>query len=202
MAENTPEHIAARAASEHWEVSLVNFGEVFGTLEAQLLEEAVDWKISETVAILKHWRGTLTVQRDDMTNKASVCPAGDSKTNLNKHINDNYIFEVKLSARISVAERFIERRRQDNREVNEVPAGEGDFNRTGGSYLTRLSLDTFEGDLTKYEEWQRNTKSLIGSITDENIKVRRIRDCLSGQAKLYAGDTGAHLLTENAMWEY
>ncbi|CAL4228181.1 unnamed protein product, partial [Meganyctiphanes norvegica] len=202
MAEDAPEHHAARAASESWLLSLANFREVFDLLEAQLTQEVVDWKMSETVAILKHWCGTLTVQRDDMTTKASACPPSEAKTNLNIHINDNYKYEVNLKARTSVAERFMERRRQNNREINEAPAGERDRNRSGDSYLTRLSLDNFTGDLTKYEEWQRNTKSLIANITDENIKVRRIRDCLSGQAKLYAGDTGVHLLTENAMWEF
>ncbi|CAL4078960.1 unnamed protein product, partial [Meganyctiphanes norvegica] len=98
---------------------------------------------------------------------------------------------------ISVAERFMERSNQIEAPiVDRVPSA------SGGNFLTRLSLETFSGDLTQYEEWKRNTKSLLTNITDDTIKVRRIRDCLSGKAKLYAGDTGVHLLTEEAMWEF
>ncbi|CAL4197260.1 unnamed protein product, partial [Meganyctiphanes norvegica] len=198
MAEETPEHMAAKAASQGWLLSIANFGTKFDLLDEQLTEQVADWKMAETVAILKHWSGTLTDQRDDMTAKSLACPPSESKTNLDVHINDNYKYEVNMKARISVAERFMERRNQneDAPAADRVPGG------SGGNFLTRLSLETFNGDLTKYEEWQRNTRSLISNISDETIKVRRIRDCLSGKAKLYAGDTGVHLLTENAMWEF
>ena len=62
MAEELPEHLAARAASQSWLLSLANFSGVFDLLEDQLTQEVVDWKMSETVAILKHWCGTLKHQ--------------------------------------------------------------------------------------------------------------------------------------------
>ena len=139
MAEELPEHHAARAASQSWLLSLANFSGVFDLLEEQLTQEVVDWKMSETVAILKHWCGTLTVQRAEMTVKSSACPPSVAKTNLDVHINDNYKYEVNIKARTSVAERFMERRRQNN----DAPAGDRDRNRSGDNYLTRLSLDNF-----------------------------------------------------------
>ncbi|CAL4060707.1 unnamed protein product, partial [Meganyctiphanes norvegica] len=136
--------------------------------------------------------------------KHLACLDGESKTNLAKYINDNHRYELKIKARLSAAENFISLRRDRNRiEAERVaaPEGAGAVVRTG-NHLTRLSMEPFDGDLTNYDEWQTNTKSLLRGISDESIKVRRIKDCLTGRAKLYVGHTGAHLMTESSLWSH
>ena len=113
MAEVTPEHMAAKAASQGWLLSIANFGTKFELLNVQLNEQVADWKMAETVAILRHWCGTLTEQREDMIVKSTACPPSEAKTNLDMHINDNFKYEVNMKARISVAEHFMERSNQN-----------------------------------------------------------------------------------------
>ncbi|CAL4059482.1 unnamed protein product, partial [Meganyctiphanes norvegica] len=200
MSEDSAEHLAAKAASQAWVLSLNTFGGTFELLNEQLDAEDATWRMSEAVVILKHWLPTLATQREQMMAKSAVCPAGVIKTELEKYINDNYRYDVGVKSRVQVAERFIER---SNAALVPVAAGAVvAAGGSGGNFLTRLSLETFSGDLTRYEEWKRNTKSLLTTIADDAIKVRRIRDSLSGQAKLYAGDTGDHILTEEAMWDF
>ena len=198
--EDSAEHLAAKAASQAWLLSLETFGGAFELLKTQLDTEDATWNMSETIAILKHWLPALATQRELMVAKSAVCPAGLIKTELDKFTNECYRYEVGVKSRVKVAEKFIE-----SKNAAAVPVAAGSAAAaigSGGNFLTRLSLETFSGDLTRYEEWKRNTQSLLTTIAGEAIKVRRIRDSLAGQAKLYAGDTGDHILTEETMWEF
>ncbi|CAL4246172.1 unnamed protein product [Meganyctiphanes norvegica] len=204
MGENDQGAINARSISSQWLNHLENFVESYETLGTQLEEERVEWQIHETVVLLKHWLGILPEQREEMHTIIAACPEGESKTNLAKYINDNYRYEMRITARLSAADNFISLRRDRNRvEANRdaAPEGAGAVVRAG-NHLTRLSMEPFDGDLTNYEEWQTNTKSLLRGISDESIKVRRIKDCLTGRAKLYVGNTGAHLMTESSLWSH
>ncbi|CAL4193546.1 unnamed protein product [Meganyctiphanes norvegica] len=204
MGENNQGAVDARSVSSQWLNYLENFEEYYVTLGTQLAEEQVEWQIHETAVLLKHWLGILPIQREEMHIKHLACPDGESKTNLAKHINDNHRYEIKIKARLSAAENFISLRRDRNRIEAErlaAPEGAGAVVRTG-NHLTRLSMEPFDGDLTDYETWQTNTKSLLLGISDESIKVRRMKDCLTGRAKLYVGHTGAHLMTESSLWAH
>ena len=204
MAEESPEALAARSVSAQWLNSLDVINVSYEKLKTQLEEDKPEWEICETKAILDYWLKIIADLRVQMELARTDCPEGLSKETLCSHINDNYLLEMFIKARMTAADNFVSVRRNRDGAGAAEPAPEGavGVGRSMGSHLTRLALEPFDSEITKYDEWAANTKSLLIGITDDNIKVRRIKDSLTGQAKLYVCDIGSYLLTATSLWAH
>ena len=68
--------------------------------------------------------------------------------------------------------------------------------------LSKINLSFYNGEPTKYKNWKQETRDLLSGEMKDSIRVKRIADCLRGDAKLYVGDSGHHLVSADALWAY
>ena len=68
--------------------------------------------------------------------------------------------------------------------------------------LCKMELSDFDGNAMKYKKWRKETKDLLAGNMSDAIRVKRIVDCLTKDAKLYVGDAGKHLDGSLLLWAY
>ena len=68
--------------------------------------------------------------------------------------------------------------------------------------LSKIELSEYDGNPLKYKKWSKETQDLLAGDMLDAIRVKRIVDCLTGDAKLYVGDAGNHLESSALLWAY
>ena len=186
-----------------WEVLKPLVDSIHARVTLEISDEKESYVVVNSRAELQQWSVQLGQKKTTLLESVKPGITEEAQAlfpRVNKLIIEITQLEFQLNALVETANYYIAKK--DGSAHAPIPGSPI----SGASYdsrqLAKMELPLFDGDILCYKEWRAEVAELLsGSMTDQ-LKVIRLKKCVTGDAAQYIGTQGSHFLSSEALLNY